>query len=111
MVGRWIIPNCSFPTFTVYIYITLVTILYLFSYEQAKITTIVAELGIHFFIGMKFNNKSSAWEWTDGDVVEYTHWAEFEPGSFISSYLSLYLNVYLSTSIHLTYDLFIYLSI
>ena len=43
--------------------------------------TIVAELGIHFYLGMKFNNETKSWEWTDGESVDYTHWAEFEPGT------------------------------
>ena len=49
-------------------------------YEQAKITSLIAETGVHFYLGMKFNKDSSSWEWVNGDGFTYSHWAEFEPG-------------------------------
>ena len=54
--------------------------LYVFRYEQAKITTFVADLEIHFWVGLKYNNATQSFEWSSGKPVEYTHWAEYEPG-------------------------------
>ena len=55
-----------------------------FSYEQAKITTWIAELGVHFFLGLKYNNATKAFEWASGEQLVYSHWAEFEPGNLMA---------------------------
>ena len=55
-------------------------IFFLTRYEQAKITTLIAELGIHFWAGLKYNNVTQSFEWSSGQPMEYTHWAENEPG-------------------------------
>ena len=52
-----------------------------FSTEQAKITEIIADLHIHFYIGLKYNNETGLFEWTTGQPVDYTNWAEYEPGN------------------------------
>ena len=55
-------------------------------YEQAKITSFVAEAGVHFHLGMKYNKDSQSFEWVNGDDFTYSHWAEFEPGGFLDSF-------------------------
>ena len=49
-------------------------------YEQAKITTLVAETGLHFHVGLKYNPETLSFEWVSGDGFTYSHWAEYEPG-------------------------------
>ena len=50
-------------------------------YEQAKITTLVAETGLHFHLGLKYNEATQTFEWASGEEFTYAHWAEYEPGS------------------------------
>jgi len=49
-------------------------------YEQAKITTFVAETGQYFHVGLKYNNLTKSFEWSTGEEFTYAHWAEYEPG-------------------------------
>ena len=55
-------------------------------YEQAKITSIIAEYGVHFHLGLKFNKDTKTWEWINGHPFTYSHWAEFEPGNQTINY-------------------------
>jgi hypothetical protein len=59
-------------------------------YEQAKITTLVAETGLHFHLGLKYNPNSQSFEWVSGEEFTYAHWAEFEPGDTLGRSLSTY---------------------
>ena len=47
--------------------------------EQAKITTIIAETGEHFPLGMRWNDDSQSFEWVNGEEWSYSHWASGEP--------------------------------
>jgi hypothetical protein len=49
-------------------------------YEQAKITTLIAETGMHFHVGLKYNSQTQSFEWVSGEEYTYSHWAEYEPG-------------------------------
>ena len=68
-------------------------------YEQAKITSFVAEAGVHFHLGMKYNKDSQSFEWVNGDDFTYSHWAEFEPGWFLDHIFRLKLFKILSIMI------------
>ena len=46
---------------------------------QAKITTIISETGVHFWVGMRYNEDTQTFEWASGAAVSYTHWSEYEP--------------------------------
>ena len=56
---------------------------YCFSYLdlrlQAKITTIISETGVHFWVGLRYNEDTQTFEWASGAGVSYTHWSEYEP--------------------------------
>jgi hypothetical protein len=54
-------------------------------YEQAKITTLIAETGQHFHVGLKYNSQTQSFEWVSGEEFTYSHWAEYEPGRFQST--------------------------
>ena len=43
---------------------------------------IVAETGVHFHLGMKYDKDAKAFKWINGDDFTYTHWAEYEPGEY-----------------------------
>ena len=47
--------------------------------EQAKITTIIAETGEHYSLGMRYNDETQSFEWVNGEEWTYTHFASGEP--------------------------------
>jgi len=49
-------------------------------YEQAKISTIVAESQEIFHIGLKYNEGSQSFKWVSGEDVTYTNWGNNQPG-------------------------------
>ena len=67
-------------------FIYLVANKVVYRYEQAKITTFVAEAGVHFHLGMKYKKDTQRFEWVNGDAFTYSHWAEFEPGGLFESF-------------------------
>ena len=48
-------------------------------FEQAKITSIIAETGVHFSLGLKYNSETESFEWSSGEEWTYSHWAAGEP--------------------------------
>ena len=47
--------------------------------EQAKITTIIAQTGEHYPLGLRFNDETQSFEWVNDEEWTYSHWASGEP--------------------------------
>ena len=47
--------------------------------EQAKITSIIAETQVHYWLGLRWNEERQEWEWVGGDEFTYSHWGDGEP--------------------------------